>query len=366
MSPSLQLSIPTTSLATSPGKPHTLYHINLRLPLRTLTVAKRYNDFLTLHSQLTSTVGSPPPLNPPPKSYFTRTVSNPALTENRRAALEAYLNAILTSPDERWRSSPPWRTFLTLPSNWSASSSSTSLPPTPTIANHPITDPAHWLDTHREVKTLLHDARMFLAKRDQAVSANDQYEASAGAKRCLVRSSTLIAALDTALKDGRMGSNKEGGGELLDGEIRRRRDLVAAARKERDGLESLANSMASRRAPAAADNDRGALFMGATTTGAGGRPRVGGGRVLGAPLPETDKTRELENSGLVLLNDQYMREQDKAVEGLLGNVTRMKEIGMAIGEEIEVQNRMLANLDQDVDKVDKKMRIAKKRVNGIS
>ncbi|KAH0607027.1 uncharacterized protein H6S33_003015 [Morchella sextelata] len=363
MSPSLQLSIPTTSLATSPGKPHTLYHINLRLPLRTLTVPKRYNDFLTLHSQLTSTVGSPPPLNPPPKSYFTRTISNPALTENRRAALEAYLNAILTTPDERWRSSPPWRTFLTLPSNWSPNSSSTSLA-SPTSPNHPITDPAHWLDTHREVKTLLHDARMFLAKRDQAVSANDQYEASAGAKRCLVRSSTLIATLDAALKDGRMGSNKEGGGELLDGEIRRRRDLVAAARKERDGLESLANSMASKRAmstPPAAESDRGALFM-----GAGGRPRVGGGRVLGAPLPETDKTRELDNSGLVLLNDQYMREQDKAVEGLLGNVTRMKEIGMAIGSEIEVQNRMLANMDQDVDKVDKKMRIAKKRVNGIS
>ncbi|KAI5847759.1 Phox homologous domain-containing protein [Morchella snyderi] len=365
MSPPIQLSIPTTSLATSPGKPHTLYNINLRLPLRTLTVAKRYNDFLTLHSQLTSTVGSPPPLNPPPKSYFTRTISNPALTENRRVALEAYLNAILSSPDDRWRSSPPWRTFLTLPSNWSPGSSSTSLA-SPTAANHPITDPAHWLDIHREVKTLLHDARMFLAKRDQAISANDQYEASAGAKRCLVRSSTLIAALDAALRDGRMGSNKEGGSELLDGEIRRRRDLVAGARKERDGLESLANSMASKRATAtatAADSDRGALFMGAT---GGRRPRVGGGRVLGAPLPETDKTRELDNSGLVLLNGQYMREQDNAVESLLGNVTRMKEIGMVIGEEIESQNRMLSNLDQDVDKVDKKMRIAKKRVNGIS
>lgn len=195
---------------------------------------------------------------------------------------------------------------------------------------------------------------MHLAKRDQAVTAGEQHEASAGAKRCLVKSSSIIAALEKGLKamapsNGWGGAGKEGG-ELLDGEVRRRKDLLAAARKERDGLESLANSMAAKRgAPsssaAATAAERSNLF-----SQGNGKPRVGGGRVLGAPLPETDKTRELDNQGVLLLNDEYMREQDKVVEGLLGNVTRMKDIGVAIGEEIEEQNHMLARMDADVDK----------------
>lgn len=346
----LTLAIPTTTLSAPPGKPHTLYHITLALPLRTLTVSRRYSEFLVLHSQLVSITGMPPPLPPPPKAYFTRTISNPTLTENRRLALESYMHAILLSADPRWRDSPPWRTFLNLPAHSSGSNSAAS-----SITNlawgggggvgapGPITDPAQWLDSHRHAKTLLHDARMQLAKRDQAVSAADQHEASAGAKRCLIKASTVIAALDAGLKT----RNKEDStSSLLDGEIRRRRDLLSAARKERDGLESLANSLAAKRnastsatAAAAPSGERTALFA--------GKPR---GRVLGAPLPETERTRELDNVGVLQLNDEFMREQDKVVAGLLGNVTRMREIGTAIGEEIDVQNRMLGALDADVEK----------------
>ncbi|PUU74012.1 Phox homologous domain-containing protein [Tuber borchii] len=360
----LEISIPTTSLATSPGKPHTVYHILLRLPLRSITVKKRYNDFAELHSRLTDIVGSVPPKPLPPKSYFSRTVNNPVMTEERRDGLEKYLLGILRSDDSRWRDSPAWRTFLNLPANWSAGSSA-ALSPSPlgyTPGGGPITDPTLWLDTHRELKTLLHDARMYLSKRDQAVSAGEQHEASAGAKRCLVKVGSLITALDNGLKE----VGKEGK-ELLDGEIRRRRDLVSSARKERDGLESLANSLASKRAAqnssaAAVAADKNALFTGASAS----KSTFTGGRILGAPLPETERTRELDNQGVLQLNDQYMQEQDRAVEGMLKNVGRMKEIGVAIGEEIDLQNKMLEDLDRDVDKVGKKMKIAKKRVNKIS
>lgn len=362
----LEISIPTTSLATSPGKPHTVYHILLRLPLRSITVKKRYNDFAELHSRLTDIVGSVPPKPLPPKSYFSRTVNNPVMTEERRDGLEKYLLGILRSDDSRWRDSPAWRTFLNLPANWSAGSSA-ALGPSPLGytsgggigGGGPITDPTLWLDTHRELKTLLHDARMYLSKRDQAVSAGEQHEASAGAKRCLVKVGSLITALDNGLKEvgsGGKGNNGWGAGkegkELLDGEIRRRRDLVSSARKERDGLESLANSLASKRAAqsssaAAVAADKNALFTGASAS----KSAFTGGRVLGAPLPETEHTRELDNQGVLQLNDQYMQEQDRVVEGMLKNVGRMKEIGVAIGEEIDLQNKMLEDLDRDVDKL---------------
>jgi len=364
----LEISIPTTSLATSPGKPHTVYHILLRLPLRSITVKKRYNDFAELHSRLTDIVGSVPPKPLPPKSYFSRTVNNPVMTEERRDGLEKYLLGILRSNDSRWRDSPAWRTFLNLPANWSAGSSA-ALGPSPlghtpggSIGGGPITDPTLWLDTYRELKTLLHDARMYLSKRDQAGSAGEQHEASAGAKRCLVKVGSLITALDNGLKEvgsGGRGNNGWGAGKegkevkaLLDGEIRRRRDLISSARKERDGLESLANSLASKRAAqnssaTAMAADKSALFTGANAS----RNTFTGGRVLGAPLPETEHTRELDNQGVLQLNDQYMQEQDRAVEGMLKNVGRMKEIGVAIGEEIDLQNKMLEDLDHDVDKL---------------
>ncbi|KAL7267922.1 hypothetical protein RUND412_009474 [Rhizina undulata] len=367
----LQLTIPETSLATAPGKPYTLYHILLRLPLRSLIVKRRYNDFIELHARLTQLVGLPPPKTPPGKSYFTRTVNNPVLTEQRRQALEAYLREILENSDARWRNTPAWRTFLELPSSW-ANGTPIANGGFSMGANTPVTDPTMWLDSHRELKGLLHEARIFLQKRDNAMVAGEQYEASAGAKRCLVKASGLISALDSGLRESTGGRNHNGWngngnsaeGGLLEGEVRRRRDLIAAARKERDGLESLANSLASKRpdqnvsAPMLADKT--ALF------GAAARNHVGTGRVLGGPLLETERTSKLNNQELLQLQEEVMRNQNEEVEVLLESVTRQKNMGYAINEELEAQIKMLKGLGDDAARVDGKMKVAQNRMNKIS
>jgi regulator of vacuolar morphogenesis len=90
------------------------------------------------------------------------------------------------------------------------------------------------------------------------------------------------------------------------------------------------------------------------------------GRVLGAPVPETDKTRELDNEGVVQLQRQLMRDQDLDVEELGKIVRRQKEMGLAINSELELQKELLDKVDQDVDRVKGKIDIAKKRVNKIS
>ncbi|KAF8541429.1 hypothetical protein BDD12DRAFT_829191 [Trichophaea hybrida] len=369
---SFQLTIPNTSEHTSPGKPHTLYHILIRLPIRSYSVKKRYNDFLQLHEALTTHTGLAPPLSPPPKLYFGSTVGSPTRTEERRAALESYLYAILTAPDSRWRDSAAWRSFLSLPASWKSHTSSSTTPAqtySGGLPSGPITDPTLWLDSHRELKSLLHDARIFLSKRDQAVATAEQHEASAAAKRCLVRASAIISALDSGLSQSSntnhswgKGGEKHSAEQLLEGEIRRRRDLVAAARQERDALETLANTLSVKRhannnspsTPA----ERNALF--------GVTGRSGGGRVLGAPLPETNKTRELDNEGVLQLQNQMLQQQDQGVDSLLKIVRRQKEMGMAIGEELEIQTRMLEQLSEDVDRVDKKTRVARKRADKLS
>src|SRR5271170_2840481 len=98
MAPQVEISIPSTTISRT-SKPYTIYNITLRLPLRSFTVQKRYSDFITLHKSLSDQVGDAPPAPLPAKSWFSRTVSNATLMEDRRRGLEQYLQTINESDD---------------------------------------------------------------------------------------------------------------------------------------------------------------------------------------------------------------------------------------------------------------------------
>ncbi|KAK3504800.1 hypothetical protein B0T13DRAFT_443908 [Neurospora crassa] len=387
MAPPAEISIPTTSISTpssesgGSSKPFTLYNITLRLPLRSFVVQKRYSDFLALHQALTSLVGSPPPEPLPAKNWFRSTVNSPELTEKRRVALERYLRAIAEPPDRRWRDTPVWRAFLNLPGGASGANAAASTAGSGSGIEGKIpaiglkdanlaaaSDPGTWLDLHRELKGALHEARVALGRRDGATENMTKLEAGAAAKRALVRAGSLLGALQEGL--GVLKSS----GRVGEGELRRRRDLLAAARVERDGLDKLSSSLAhaSREAARQASisgpsgsgsssgeaGERAKLFAGSSGAGGGS---VRGGRVLGAPLPETERTRELDNEGVLQLQRDTMRDQDMEVEALARIVRRQKEMGLAINDEVERQTNMLDNLNTNVDVVDKKLRVAKGR-----
>ncbi|PGH15086.1 hypothetical protein AJ79_02612 [Helicocarpus griseus UAMH5409] len=379
MTPPIEISIPTTTLSPPPN-PYTIYNISLRLPLRTFTIQKRYSDFLAFHSSLTAQTTSPPPHPLPGKSWFTSTNSNPAYREKRREELEQYLRAINDSPDPQWRNSTAWRAFLNLPSA-ALSNGSTS---TSTLANNlhaatttpgaggnaaPITDPTTWLDCYRDVKAQLHDARLHLTRRDQASAPQKQHECSALAKSSLVRVGTLLTGLDEGLKNiggdrsaaASWGGAGAGAGKLGSGELRRRKDLLASARKERDGLENLLNAMTTKTKldnAVASVRDKEALVGGGA---ASAKPRPG--RVLGK---ETEQTRELDNQGVLQLQKQVMEDQDLSLEELRKVIMRQKELGIAINNELEVQNEMLNMVDEDAERLNRKVGVGKKRLGKIS
>lgn len=391
MAPQVEISIPTTDVSTpSDSKPYTQFNITLRLPLRSFVVQKRYSDFTELHDTLTHQVGAPPPEHLPGKHWFKSTVSSPELTEDRRRGLETYLRAIAESPDRRWRDTTAWRQFLTLPptSGGSAASSSGIEGRVPAINlngsnSAAAEDPTTWTDLQREMKGHLHEARLQLARRDAASDSGGfasgggakhgssaAVEAGAAAKRALVRAGSLLGALEGGLKV--MGEMKR----LGEGELRRRRDLLAAARLERDGLEKLSASLASARSGSGAgmspregapnSGDRATLLSGAGETPA--RARTGGrigGRVLGAPLPETERTRELGNTGVLQLQRSQMREQDEDVEELAKIIRRQREMGMAIKNEVEIQNEMLEQTDRNADRLGAKMQVANKKARKL-
>ena len=184
----------------------------------------------------------------------------------------------------------------------------------------------------------------------------------------------MITQLETGLKKAQ---DSWEGDRLGDGEVRRRRDLVSSARKEKDGLENLLNAMAAKSRvdaqisdkqalvgngnPNANSNSSSTLFNG----GGSGKPTTTNkkGRVLGK---ETDRTRQLDNTGVLQLQQQMMTEQDEDVEVLSKAIRKQKELGIAIQEELDVQKDMLGMLDEDVERVNGKIGVARKRVGKIS
>ncbi|KAK0645832.1 Phox homologous domain-containing protein [Cercophora newfieldiana] len=340
MAPPIEISIPTTSTSapTDGSKPYTLYNITLRLPLRSFVVQKRYNDFVTLHASLSSLVGDAPPEPLPSKSWFKSTLSSPELTEQRRAGLQKYLCAIAESPDRRWRDTSAWRAFLNLPGGAGASVSGVSVEgriPAIGLRDANVaaaSDAGTWLDLHREMKGALHEARVALGRRDSATENGVRVEAGSQAKRALIKAGSLMGALGEGLRV------LKGEGRLGEGEVRRRRDLQGvASASERNQL------------------------MGEPTRLA---PRTGG-RVLGAPLPETERTRELDNEGVLVLQRDIMKEQDQDVEALTKIVRRQREMGLAIYNEVNAHIDMLDRLDQDTDVVGKKLDVAKDRARRL-
>ncbi|KAE8410858.1 hypothetical protein BDV36DRAFT_108265 [Aspergillus pseudocaelatus] len=358
MSPNLEITIPTTSLSpTSP--PYTVYNLTLRLPLRSFTISKRYSDFLTFHKTLVTQTNADPPAPLPSKTWFKNTVSNASLREDRRQALEAYLQAINNTEDARWRNSPAWRAFLNLPSAANTSHTSTRLHAAITDPgssgaggpNNPISDPTLWLDVYRDMKSHLHDARLHLTRRDQETTPQKQHESSARAKSSLVRAGSLIAALEEGLKVMGETANRAQspggrgrGSSLGDGELRRRKDLLINARKEKDGLEDLLNAMAAK---SRVDNAVASAQDKEALVGSASRKPARSGRVLGK---ETERTRELDNQGVLQLQRQTMEDQDQSVEELLKIIRRQKELGIAINEEVEIQNALLSIANEDAER----------------
>lgn len=371
----LKISIPDAHTKTpESGKPYTEYTVKIDhpFPRATSSVSKRYSDFSNFDAALRAAVAAPPAALPPKSWGFFglgSTLGSPEQIEKRRQGLEAYLRAIESSEDARWRVSKVYRDFLGLDDPEGKKFSSF---PGSQFGKDRVRDSSDWLDKHAEVKSSLQDARRWLTAREQATAASAQHEAAANAKRSLLRAGSLLSALDEGLRRLSGTSGDEWSGEKLgDGEVRRRKDMISSSRKERDGLESVLNTMAAK----AALSGSGTLSTPSTSSAAvtaeqkagliKGASKPSGRRVLGGAPVETERTRELDNEGVLQLQKQIIQEQDEDLVDLTTVVKRMRQMGVAINEEIVEQNAMLGLLEEDVQRVDGKIRIAKKRVDKI-
>jgi len=127
-------------------------------------------------------------------------------------------------------------------------------------------------------------------------------------------------------------------------------------RKEKKGLENLLNAMAAK-------SKLDSTIITAQQKQALVGMQLKKGRVLNKEMVQT---RKLDNQSVLQLQKQMMQDQDMDVEELRKIVARQRELGVAINNELEVQNEMLKMVDDDVTRVQGKVDIVKKRIGKIS
>ena len=87
-------------------------------------------------------------------------------------------------------------------------------------------------------------------------------------------------------------------------------------------------------------------------------------RVLG-PAAETAQTEGLTTTGLLQLNKSMVSEQDQQLDTLLSIVSRQKDIGRRIGEELDEQNSTLKEMDDRTDIISSKLKNASKTLKKL-
>jgi regulator of vacuolar morphogenesis len=89
------------------------------------------------------------------------------------------------------------------------------------------------------------------------------------------------------------------------------------------------------------------------------------GRQLGKPLPETDRTRELDNEGVLQLQKDTMREQDEDLDALAQILRRQNTLARAMLQHIEEDNELLDEANARADSLQRKLGVGNRRVKNL-
>ncbi|KAI8826028.1 uncharacterized protein EV422DRAFT_515051 [Fimicolochytrium jonesii] len=383
--PITSISVPTATNQTAPT-PHTTYTVSLRgTNGRTWTTNKRYSEFAALFAALVADLGQPPAgIVLPPKhfSIFGSTMTDPVKIEERRRGLEAFLRSILYCNDPKWRRTGAWMSFLGIGGesadagsvNGTHSRTSSIASSTSTLLN-PNTSftPAEWMTEYHALKSLTRDIRAHVTTRDRCAAAGDvQGAQSAGVagKQGLRGLESRTDALEKSLtvhSTTSLPSEK-----LAKGELMRRQDLLGGLVGEIEGiarsLSSFAmSSAASSRNPLVGDPSRG--NAGLTPQQALDRQSLlsspSSSRRFGTHSASTATASSADPQQLLLQQKDIMTTQDDALDSLSGIIRRQKEIGVAIGHELDLQNGLLGEVDEQVDRVQSRLKGTGKKLDKV-
>ncbi|EIE25173.1 Qc-snare protein, Syn8/Syntaxin8-family [Coccomyxa subellipsoidea C-169] len=195
-----------------------------------------------------------------------------------------------------------------------------------------------WTNEYDDAKQLADDTLALIQERNLKFPHGGQ-EASRVTATARRKLGTLGAAVDS-MRSSLESSALE---NITENERNRRRDLVNALKSRREQmLQSLRRDQNSANRTALMEMNR---------------PK--------APASETLQTADLDNRGILQLQDQSMRQQDAELEELERTVTSTKHIALTVNEELDLHRRLLDDLDEDVEVTHSRMRTAQKKLKHV-
>ncbi|KAH3682948.1 hypothetical protein WICPIJ_006078 [Wickerhamomyces pijperi] len=337
----ITVTIPEVSLSSDASFIN--YHVQIHSTQtgKSTLILKRYTDFELLRQELETFYSEKIPLEFPGKTYFWTSSTDEYLAEERRLVFERFLQGLLKSKDSKWRKTLIFREFLNLPPGTFTNTPTNSTQEKMkqvwdlTKTKEPITDLNQWISVVKETKNILNESKSMVGKSHSE------------SKKKLVIGNSRIECLSLGLAQQKI--------RLTGHEMQRREDLLDSLKREVTIIQQLQSSSSS--SSSVTDGSQTQMGMSRPDNG---KSQLFKGRVLGAPQ-ETSRTLNLDDQQLLQLQRNDFKKQDEELQQLGKVIARQKELGIAINEELKLQNELLDELDGEVDRTNSKLHYASKR-----
>ena len=308
----------------------TYYQINVKLPLRSYTIKKRYSDFDNLVKTLCHHIGinrKDFPYTLPAKRIHWLNKSN--VVEERKQEFTRFLNNMLL--DSSLRNEPEFLLFLQLPKNFK-------------FQHRPQIDENGeggdlWYDVYRSLKNQL------LEELNSLKSG----QGNTNTVRLKERIHKNYQPTINDLANSAAANNKENKQEMM------KRKLYISQ------VQSLVTQIENFKKP----NSWGETDSNGNSNGNGSRRIFGGASGGSAHVKETDDTIALTNQELLQHQLQIHQNQDKEIEQLRVSIAKQRQIGEAINAEVEEQNSILDQFNEEVENTSDKVQQARRRAKKI-
>ncbi|KAK9868877.1 hypothetical protein WJX84_007675 [Apatococcus fuscideae] len=179
-----------------------------------------------------------------------------------------------------------------------------------------------WLRDYEQAKQAANDVLAMIQDRNTK-HPNGGPEAS----RVTATARRKLGTLGTSLENLRESLETTSSADVTENEKNRRRDMITALKGRREQmLQSLRRDHSKSSRADLLDSD-----------GSSSRAR------------ETEQTADLDNRGLLQMQNRIIQSQDNELEELERTVASTRHISLAINEELDLHARLLDDLDEDVE-----------------
>eukprot|EP00834_Sanchytrium_tribonematis_P001674 NODE_43_length_33755_cov_1.178542.p12 type:complete len:316 gc:universal NODE_43_length_33755_cov_1.178542:13129-12182(-) len=283
------------------------------------TIKKRYSDFLELHDKLK------PPFNLPPKRYWS---TSSAVVDERKLQLRQYLLQCI-----QFINHPIFREFLGLDVELSKQS---------------LTFEKDFYKDVQIIENQLDDIETLIQKRVECVRNNQIHQSYKINQDINLKVTPIKEFLPTLYQ--LMQTDKSSGGEYE----RKMKSYRELEMKVQSILKQIQESPRKR-----------VLGSSSPSSTSIPVPVTSYNNFVPGSLNKTESLPTFTSTSLP--NGQVMlKQQDQQLELIRQSLRVQKQIGLDMSSEIALQNRLLDDINADVDKVDRKVNMASKRTKKLT